>query len=158
MADLTNVNLDPDVAESTGGFTLVPQGKYKAVIVGDELADTKSGGKMLVLRCQIIEGQFQGEEVKARLNILNKSAQAQAIGQGQLRRICAICGAMYPLQNTAPLIGKPMLITIKHEPFKSNTTGEELMSMTVSAFAPVPKAQGIPASPPQAVGGATRSW
>ena len=43
MADLTGANLDPNVEENSGGFTVVPDGKYQVVIVGDKLKDTKAG-------------------------------------------------------------------------------------------------------------------
>ena len=51
MADLSGANLDPNVKENSGGFTVVPEGKYQVVIVGDKLTDTKNGtGKMLELK------------------------------------------------------------------------------------------------------------
>ena len=50
MADLSGVTgqINPDVEESSGAFTVLPAGKYKAVLVADELKDTKAGtGKIL---------------------------------------------------------------------------------------------------------------
>ncbi len=55
MSNLNGLNIDPNVDENSGGFTVLPAGKYKAVIVGDELVDNKSGtGKLLSLKVQII--------------------------------------------------------------------------------------------------------
>lgn len=142
MADLTGTNLDPNVEENTGGFTIIPAGKYKAVIIADRLQDTKNGsGKMLELKVQIIEGTHQGETIIDRLNIVNASSVAQAIGQGQLKRICNLCGAPYPPANTNGLIGRPMEITVKVEEFESNKTGEMLQSNKISAYNPVQQVQ-----------------
>ena len=109
MADLAGTNLDPNVPENTGGFTVVPEGKYQVVIVGDRLVDTKAkDGKILELKVQIIDGEHRGSTVIDRLNIVNKSSIAQAIGQGQLKRICNLCNVQYPPANTTGLIGKQM--------------------------------------------------
>lgn len=147
MADLNGVQLDPNVQESTGGFTLIPAGKYKAVIVGDKITTTKDGfGKMLEMSVQIVEGQYAGEKIVDRINIVNKSAQAQAIGQGQLKRLCTLCGVAYPPKDTTGLIGKPMEITVKHEEFTSNKTGEQLQSHKIASYGPLPNTTTTPKS------------
>lgn len=142
MADLTGANLDPNVEENTGGFTVVPEGKYQVVIVGDSLKDTKAGtGKILELKVQIVDGEHRGTTVIDRLNIVNQSDVAQKIGQGQLKRICNLCGASYPPSDTSGLIGKPMQATIKVEEFTSNKTGNLLQSNKISGYNPVPAVQ-----------------
>lgn len=154
MADLTGTNLDPNVEESGGGFTVIPAGKYKAVIIADRITDTKNGsGKMLEMKVQIIDGPQKGETLTDRLNIVNASAQAQAIGQGQLKRICGLCGVQYPPTSTEGLIGKPMQITVEIEEFTSNKTGNTLKSNKIKAYNDVnPVADPAPAKP-AAVGG-----
>jgi len=141
MADLSGANLDPNVEENTGGFTVVPEGKYQVVIVGDSLKDTKAGtGKILELKVQIVDGEHRGTTVIDRLNIINQSDVAQKIGQGQLKRICNLCGADYPPSDTSGLIGKPMQATVKIEEFTSNNTGNLLKSNKISGYNPVPTA------------------
>ena len=141
MADLSNTSLDPNVEENSGGFTVVPEGKYQVVIVGDKLTDTKAGtGKILELKVQIIEGEHRGVTVTDRLNIVNKSDIAQKIAQGQLKRICNLCGVDYPPSSTDGLIGKPMLATVKTEEFTSKTSGNLLTSNKISGYNPVPAA------------------
>ena len=152
MADLTGTGLDPNVQENSGGFTVIPEGKYQVVIVGDKLVPTKAGtGKMLELKVQIIEGDHRGETIMDRLNIVNASSVAQAIGQGQLKRICNLCGVQYPPTSTDGLIGKPMMATVKIEEFKSNRTGEMLKSNKISGYNPVLAA-------PAASSGAAKGW
>ena len=135
MANLTGLNLDPNVEESQGEFTVIPAGIYKAVIVHDEICDTKAGtGKLLKLQLQIIEGYHQGAIVKDNLNIINPHQVAQKIGQGTLKRICNLCKVQYPPQDTSGLYGRPMAITVKVSTFTSNLTGEDLKSNKISKY------------------------
>lgn len=148
MADLRGTNLDPDVQESSGEFTVLPAGKYKACIIADELRDNNAGtGKILEVQLQIMEGQFASEVLKDYINITNASAQCQAIGQGTLKRICNLCGVQYPPADTAGMMGKPMEISVKVEKFTSNTTGKELESNKIKSYGPwKPKADNASAS------------
>ena len=148
MANLSGVQLDPHVKESTGEFVVLPAGKYQAVITGDELKSTSTGGTMLVLSLVVTEGPHAGTALTDRLNIINNSAKAQAIGQGKLKRICALTGVNYPPPDTTPTYGKPLTITVKVEPFKSNTDGRMLESNKVSAYGPAEKGGGLVASAP----------
>ena len=135
MAMLTGLNIDANVEESNGGFTVLPAGNYKVCLVGDELVDNKSGsGKILKLKLQVIEGQYAGEILKDNLNITNPSPVAQKIGQGTLKRICNICSAPFPPQDTNSLMGKPMVITVQVEEFKSNNTGNMLKSNKIKKY------------------------
>ncbi len=50
MANLSGLNLDPNVEESQGEFPVIPAGQYQAIIIHNEIADTKAGtGKILKL-------------------------------------------------------------------------------------------------------------
>lgn len=137
MADLSQANLNPNVPENTGTFTVVPAGKYSACLVGDELKNNKAKtGKVLELKVQITAGQFAGEVIKDNLNITNPSQTAQNIGQGTLKRICNLCGVPYPPQDTGGLMGKPLEINVKIEKFTSNTSGKELDANKIKAYGP----------------------
>lgn len=142
MTNLNGIGLDPNVQESTGEFTVIPAGKYKACMVSDELRDNNAGtGKVLMIKLQIMEGQFAGEVLTDYINITNASPKAQAIGQGTLKRICNQCGVPYPPQDTSALMGKPMGIDVKVEKFTSNTSGKELDSNKIRSYGPVPTQQ-----------------
>ena len=160
MANLAGLSIDKDVEESLGAFTVLPAGKYKAVLVADELKDNKKKtGKILELKIQIINGQFAQEIIKDNLNITNPSAVSQAIGQGTLKRICNLCNVPFPPADTAPLMGKPMVITVGVETFKSNTSGKDLQSNKIkkyeSADTPMPQQSETVETPgtPAATGG-----
>jgi len=139
MASLTGIGIDANVQESTGEFTVLPPGKYKACLVSDELKDNNAGtGKVLMIKLQILEGQYAGEVLTDYINITNANPKAQAIGQGVLKRICNLCGVPFPPQDTAGLMGKPLGIDVKIVKFTSNTTGKELDSNKIKAYGPVP--------------------
>lgn len=153
MANLNGIQMDANVQESTGAFTVLPAGKYKACLVADELRDNSAGtGKILELKIQIMEGQFAGEMLTDYINITNPNPKAQSIGQGTLKRICNLCSVPYPPQDTAGLMGKPLGIDVKVEKFTSNTTGKELESNKIRSYGPVPtqQAQTQPAAQAQA--------
>ena len=137
MANFTDLNLDPNVQESTGSATVVPAGQYKVVLVADELADNKNKtGKLLRLKLQIIEGQFQGEILKDALNLTNPSKQCQAIGQGTLLRICNLTSIPYPPADTAGMMGKPITIKVAVEEFTSDQ-GNVIKTNKIKAYAEV---------------------
>lgn len=134
MADLSGINLDPNVKES-GDFEVVPEGKYPVVIINDELKDTKAGtGKYLEITLQINKGEYRGTELTDRLNIQNPSGEAVRIGQGTLKRICSVCNVPFPIQDTRKLYGRPMTAKVKIKEFQSNTTGNLLQSNEVSSY------------------------
>jgi hypothetical protein len=151
MTILTGLNIDPNVPESGGDFIVLPPGKYQAVIIGDELKDTKAGnGKMLVLNLQIQDrGEFFHTELLDRLNIINPSEKAQAIGQGVLKRICNLTGAPFPPPDTRKMYGKPLTITVKVEEFESNNSGKMLQSNKISGYGKPEKVSIASKSTPQ---------
>lgn len=135
MANLNGINIDPNVKEQAGAFTVLPKGKYAAVIVKDDLMDNKANtGKLLNIILQIIEGEFKGTEIIDRLNIINPSAQSQAIGQGQLKRICTITKQPFPPADTRKCWGIPLVIDVDIEEFQSNTTDKMLQSNKVKGY------------------------
>jgi hypothetical protein len=139
-SDLTGFNLDPNVKENTGGFQVIPEGIYKAVIVKDELKDnSKNTGKYLKLYLQISEGTYIGTVIEDNLNIyfLNatqKQMQAQMIAQGTLKRICNICSVVYPPDDLENIKGKDLMITIKNKEYISNTSGKTLTSNNIIKY------------------------
>jgi len=122
MADLTPLGFNPAEVEDLGdGFKVLPPGIYTVIIVDSKVADTKSGdGKMLLLTYQIIEGKNISDTVLDRLNILNPSPKAQAIGLSQLKNICDAVGHVGNLADSDILHGKPLSVKIGIEPFTNN--------------------------------------
>lgn len=148
MASLMEVvgNLDPNVQEATDGFEVLPVGKYKMVIIGDELKTTKAGsGKYLAIKLQVTEGAHAAKQVTDNVNLVNPSQVCQQVGQGTLKKICTLCGVQYPPQDTTGLYGKPMEVNIDIQTFKSKNTGNELKSNNVKSYDKVCAPMGAPA-------------
>jgi hypothetical protein len=104
MADLSAYLEDFDdrsVAASTGIPDPVPPGEYDLFTDSAEVVPTKAGtGIMLKVAYTIGNGEYEGRKVFAQFNIRNASAQAQAIGIGELKALCLATGVDYEIVRT----------------------------------------------------------
>lgn len=66
----------------------VPAGVYLAHIIESDVVATKTGGQMLKLTHEILDGACKGRRVWSNINIQNPSADAERIGQAQLSALC----------------------------------------------------------------------
>jgi hypothetical protein len=120
MANLNGFNAH-DV-EPNDNFEAIPAGKYIAAIVASETKPTKNGnGSFLELTFQILEGEYHGRKLWARLNLDNPNPQAVQIARGELSAICRAIGVMTP-QDSVELHNLPMQITVKCK--KRDDTGD----------------------------------
>jgi hypothetical protein len=130
MADLGG--FDPTQVEPANDFDPVPAGKYLAVITESEMKETKAGtGEYLNLAFEIIEGDFKGRHIWARLNLHNPNATAVKIARAELSAICRAVNVMAP-RDSVDLHNLPLLITIKCK--KRPDTGEVVNE--VKGYAP----------------------
>ena len=128
MANLAPLNFDPATTEDMGdGFKVVPPGIYNVVIVDSEIQDTAKGGKMLTLKYQIIEGQYVGDTVTDRINLVNSSDMAQKIGRSQLKHICDAVEHKGLLKDSVQIHGKPLAIKVVVEKFESNKEAGKML-------------------------------
>jgi hypothetical protein len=137
MANLNNFN----AAEvEPASFDPLPAGKYLACITESEMKATKSGaGQFLNLTFQVLDGEFKGRKVWARLNLKNPNIQAEQIARGQLSAICRAVGVMTP-RDSLELHNLPLVITVKVK--KREDTGD--LQNEVSGFS---KKDGTPTTP-----------
>ncbi len=111
MANLSGFNAN-DV-EPTTDFEPIPAGKYTAVITDSEMKPTKAGtGHYLQLTFQIIEGEYKGRFLWARLNLDNPNATAVKIARAELSAICRAVGVMAP-NDSVELHDLPLVISVK---------------------------------------------
>jgi len=148
MANLTG--FDANTVEPAAGFEPLPAAKYLAAITESEMKPTKGGtGKYLELTFQIVEGQYKGRLVWARLNLENPSAVAVKIAKGELSAICRAVGVMTP-KDSAELHNLPLQITVGCR--KRADTGE--LTNEVKGYAKKEAAVGQP----QQATSATPPW
>lgn len=111
MANLTG--FDANEVEPTTDFDPIPAGKYAAVITESEYKPNKAGtGNYLQLTFQILDGDYKGRFVWARLNLDNPNATAVKIARGELSAICRAVGVLQPKDSTE-LHDLPLVISVK---------------------------------------------
>ena len=122
MAVLNFNAKEVDIGQDSGkdGFSVIPAGKYVAMITDSELKTTRDGtGKYLQLTFQITEGQYTRRLIWDRLNLMNKNEQAVEIAKRDLAKICRAL-SLDAIQDSEELHGKPMKIDIKIRPASGN--------------------------------------
>jgi len=120
MANLSGFNANE--VEPAVGFDPIPAGKYLAVISESGMKPTKSGaGNFLELTFQVLEGEFKGRLLWARLNLDNPNATTVKIARAELSAICRAIGVMAP-KDSVELHNLPLIITVAHK--KRQDTGE----------------------------------
>jgi len=148
---MANLNgFDASQVEPTS-FDPLPAGKYLAVITESEMRPTKKGaGQFLNLTFEVIEGEYKGRKVWARLNLKNPNPQAEQIARGQLSAICRAVGVMAP-KDSVELHNLPLVVTVKVK--KRDDTGD--LQNEVSGYA---KKESAAAAPPQQAASSTPPW
>ena len=120
MANLNGFNaqdVDPAV-----GFDPIPAGNYLAVVTETEMKPTKAGdGKYLQLTFQVLEGEFKGRLVWARLNLENANATTVKIARAELSAVCRAVGVMAP-NDSIELHNLPLVISVRCK--KRQDTGD----------------------------------
>ena len=77
---------NPDNTEDYGSnYGAIPDGSYPAMITEYQYKETKSGGQMLVLTVEVIDGPCKGRKVWENLNVVNKNETAQNIAHSKLK-------------------------------------------------------------------------
>jgi hypothetical protein len=141
---------DAQQVEPAVGFDPIPAGKYVAIITAsDEKPTRKATGKYLELTFQVVEGQYQGRLVWARLNLDNPNAVTVKIARAELSAICRAVGVMAP-KDSVELHNLPLVIKVACVARKD--TGE--LTNVIKGY----EAQGAPAAAPPAAGNGTPPW
>lgn len=110
-----SLNLDLSNAQEQG--TPIPAGQYHVSVEKADLADTKTGGKMIKVQFNIVEGDQEGRKIFNQYNIQNASPQAVQIGLGSLKSMMKAFKHPNPnrLESTAELVGLHGMIRTKIE-------------------------------------------
>ena len=139
--DFNASEVDPAV-----GFDPIPAGKYLAVITESEMRPTKAGtGQYLQLTLDVVEGQYRGRKLWARLNLQNPSQMAMKIAQAELSAICRAVGVLQP-RDSVDLHNLPLQITVGCK--KRDDTGD-----IVNEIKGYAKKEAVTGAPQQATDG-----
>ena len=135
MAALSPFNPD----EVTDDREILAAGNYPAQIIESSLAQTKSGGTMLKLTWEILDGPAKGRRVWENLNIVNANEQAQAIAARSLKHICTAVGFAGVLTDSEALHFKPVELTVAIQPARGEY-GESNQVKGYKAYGSAPAA------------------
>lgn len=114
MANLTG--FDASKQGEMLNFDAFPAHKALGMMTKSEMKPTKAGtGSYLECEFTLLDGQYKGRKVWARLNLSNPSKQAEDIAQRELGAICKAVGINTPL-DSADLHNKPIVLDIGYEP------------------------------------------
>jgi hypothetical protein len=138
---MANLNgFDARTVDPAVDFEAIPAGKYLAVITESEMKPTKSGkGSYLELVFEVIEGEYKGRNLWARLNLDNANPLTVQIARAELSAICRATGVMQP-KDSIELHNLPLLITVKCK--KREDTGD--ITNEVKGYAKKEAAAGQP--------------
>ena len=140
MADLRG--FDAREVEPMEDFEPIPAGQYLAAITASEMKPTKAGdGNFLELTFQVLEGDYKGRLLWARLNLDNPNELAVKIARAQLAALCKAVGVLTP-NDSHEFHDLPMEITVKVKP--RTDTGD--LTNEITAYGKKPS----PAQAPQA--------
>lgn len=162
---------NPDEIEPGNDFSAFEAGEYRAMIEGSDVAELKSGkGVGLNLKWKLSDGQPNaGRVVFQLINYQHESAQAQLIGQQQLKAICEAVGHSGLLEDSEVLHNVECRVRIaveqdkdKQYPPKNVIKGVKPLEAGApvgkpAASAPA-KPAAAPAKPAPAAAGAPRPW
>lgn len=131
--------------------SILPAGMYHCMAVESDVTPTKSGTGMVArFTLQVIDGQFAGRKLFARINIQNQNPEAERIGQSQLSALCHAVGVLN-VTDTAQLHNKPFRARVK---IRKDGSGQYGDSNEVNGFeatgGPAPVAAGFVAQAPAA--------
>jgi Protein of unknown function (DUF669) len=169
MAQL-GTTLDPNAIDpAQNGFDNLPDGEYIAQIVANEVRHTKANtGLILILTWEIIEGEYTNRKIWQNINYQNESAEAQAIGQGQIKNICDAIGYKQHFNDGDVLMFQPCRVRIglgkKQEGYERRNEIKSVKPMTATApagtpaIAPASKPATAPKAPVGPAAAGRRPW
>jgi hypothetical protein len=138
MANLQGFNAQEVDPATT--FEPIPAGKYIAAITASEMKPTKSGaGNYLELTFQVLEGEYKGRVLWARLNLDNPNPTTIKIARAELSAVCRAVGVMTP-RDSQDLHNLPLQISVRLK--KRSDTNE--MTNEVKGYAKKETAAGVP--------------
>jgi hypothetical protein len=156
--------LDHDVPVNNnsggGGFTLLAEDDYELEIIESDVKANGTGkGQNANFKVQVVSGPHKGTSFYSDItSIQHESAQAQAIGQGQLKALCCAAGVDFTsLTDTEQLHYRPFWAHVIQDTYFSKKHQKDMTNNKISKFlwegmpeddAPRPPAEKAAASEP----------
>jgi hypothetical protein len=147
MASLDGFNANQ--VEPTTEYEALPAGKYLAIISASEMKPTKArNGSFLELTFEVIEGEFKGRKLWARLNLDHPNPLTVQIARAELSALCRAVGVMEP-KDSCELHHLPLVVTVKQKTDSGGEVRNEIKGFAKREAAQAAKpAQAQTATPP----------
>ena len=136
MANLGFEFTKDSVPEQQTSYDAIPAGWYDATIAGAELKDSKSGGKYINIRYDILGPSHSGRVVFGMITVANSNVKAEEIGRQQLGQVINALG-ITKLSDTDQLIGGTISIKVTVENSEQYGEQNRVAGFRASSQAPV---------------------
>lgn len=93
--------------------TSIPEGKHVAAMVQSAMKPTRTGGEILELVFEVVEGECAGRRLTRKLNLNKGGYRSRSNALSELRTICRNVGVLTP-RDSRELHNLPLLIQVEH--------------------------------------------
>jgi hypothetical protein len=142
---------------SRPSFDPLPAGWYMASIILAEIQPTKSGGKMIALRYEIIGPTHAGRIVFNNLNIKNANPKSEEIGRQQLGDIMRAIG-LSRLSDTDDFIGGKLSIKVQVTQSEQYGAGNDIRAWKAIEGSAIPRPTMPTSAPTQTASTSSPPW
>lgn len=163
MAGFGQLNHDVEINNSAGGggVTILPDDDYELEITESDVKASSTGkGQNFDNKVQVVSGPHKGVWFFSGVtSIQHESAQAQAIGQGQLKALSTAAGVdFHSLTDTEQLHYRPFWARVGSETYYSKKHGKEMTKNVIKKYLwdgmpedaePAPAGKAEPTPPPK---------
>ena len=138
---MSRLNFNASEVEPLETYEAIPTGDYEAVITESGMKANKSGtGSYLELKTEIIEGDYKGRKLTARLNLENPSVKAVQMARRELSSICHAVGVLNPVESEE-LHNIPLMMHVKKVKREDGSDSNEIGGWRAKAGASATPAQ-----------------
>lgn len=139
-------------------FDCLPAGIYIAQATDSEIKPLKSGnGSALNFTFTVLDGQFAGRKLFARLNIQHSNKTAEDIAQKQLSQLCHAAGVL-KVSDSSQLHNKPVKIKVSIRKDDSGQYGDQNEIKAFEAIKSIAAPTGFVPPPPPPRAPAATPW
>ncbi len=150
MTALNDIDMN-GIEGQMGGSALVPEGIYRCVLVeGNRKRTSKGTGEYLELKFGIQGGEFDGCNIKYRLNLWNPNATATKIAKQEYKHLLdAINLDPRQVADVSQMFNIPLDVKVKVRNYKDPQTSEDKQSNEIVDFIQVGVANNQQQAQPQ---------
>lgn len=143
------LNFDLNNVDAYGTNLELPPGQYHVMVNGIEYKEDKYGEGYLNVQYLVLDGDFKNRSHYELLYVFSSQENRRMMAYKRLKGLAIAIGHPSPgnIRNTDTLVGRDLMIKIKHTPKKDNPAD---YYVNVSNYLPVPPTAVAPMATPSA--------